>query len=108
MTAVTNQKRLDWKTLPELREFVTNTPWETERGQPWGQTSKRNFLSAMNDEENYLAAVSFNYHSDLVEVWYTKLNPFSEFGCWPVIPGFRYMALQLEMAKLETDQQQNQ
>ena len=106
-------KELDWKgsagkyslgnldtitCVLELREFVTNTDWLDERGQPFADPMKRNFLSKMNDDSiSDVARISYTWDSDLVELWYTKLQPFSEFSCWARVPGIRRKALDFQM-----------
>ena len=51
----------------------------------------------MNDHlQSDIAGVSYSPNSDLVELWFTKFNPFQESGVWAIIPGWKRKIAELE------------
>lgn len=83
-----------------MREFVTRTGWLDDQGHPFGEALKRNVLGRMNDDnQSDLAGITFSDHSDLVELWFTKFNPFQESGVWAFIPGWRRKVAELEVLR---------
>ena len=60
----------------------------------------------MNDETiSDMAAITYCPNSDLVELWYTKLEPFAQNGIWAVIPGIRRCIQQIEHTERLQDRQ---
>ena len=73
-----------------LQEFVRNAPWLNQDGQPMNRDSKRRWLNTLTDNnQSDLAGISYCPHSDLVEFWFTKLQPFKHQGIFTNVPGIR-------------------
>ena len=52
--------------------------------------TKRQWLSSLTDDNRSdMAGISYCPHSDLVEFWFTKLQPFEHKGIFTVVPGIR-------------------
>ena len=80
-----------------LRAFVQNQTWEDETGNRFNRDQKRQWINAMNNNAlSDMAAITYCPNSDFVELWYTKINPFSQQGIWAVIPGIRRCIRQIE------------
>ena len=81
----------------EVRDFVTQTDWLCERREPRSAVFKRNWLAKMNDDtESDIAGITYNLGSDMVDLWYTKINPFREYGTQVIIPGWTVKIIELE------------
>ena len=51
----------------------------------------------MNDDsESDIAGIAYCAGSDMVDLWYTKFNPFSESGVQVIIPGWTRKIIELE------------
>ena len=90
----------------ELRDFVSSAQWLDERRQPVSNVVRDKWVELLNNpEKSDIAAINFNNNSDHVEVWYTKLRPFAEFGLWDTIPGIVRVILTLEAQEREKQEE---
>ena len=85
---------------------MVSAQWLDERRQPLSVVVKDKWIALLNDpEKSDVAAITYNLSSDHVELWYTKLRPFSESGIWVTIPGILRAILILESQKREQREQ---
>lgn len=85
----------------EVREFITQSRWQSEGGGPCTNVSKQNILSKMNSSSNDRAGITYCLSSDMIELWYTQLDPFQECGHWVVVPGIHRKFIELEMTSAD-------